>query len=57
MSDEEGLLSEYDGITSSASKSFRNFLLFSILFSINHATIDGVLAFASSELGSVTGFK
>jgi small-conductance mechanosensitive channel len=33
----------------------RNFILFAILFSIVHATVDGVLAFAAAELGKSVG--
>lgn len=33
----------------------RNFIIFSILFSITHASVDCVLSFTSSELGSVVG--
>ena len=32
-----------------------NFILFSLFFSIAHATVDGVLAFASAELGPKLG--
>lgn len=34
---------------------FRNFALFCILYSIAHATVDGVLAFSAAELGSSVG--
>jgi hypothetical protein len=34
---------------------FRNFLIFSITFSVSHGTVDGVLAFATAELGSRYG--
>ena len=36
-------------------KLFRNFIIFCFLFSITHATVDGVLAFATAELGSKIG--
>jgi len=34
---------------------FRNFIMFCLLFSITHATVDGVLAFATAELGPEIG--
>lgn len=34
---------------------FRNFVLFCLLFSIAHATVDGVLAFSAAELGASLG--
>jgi hypothetical protein len=34
---------------------FINYLLFCILFSITHATVDAVLAFSSAELGTGLG--
>lgn len=43
------------GSTLLAKQLFRNFLVFCFLFSITHATVDGVLAFATAELGSKIG--
>ena len=34
---------------------YQNFYIFSILFSVVHATVDGVLAFAAAELGRLAG--
>lgn len=38
-----------------SSKLFVNFLLFSLFYSITHATVDAVLAFSSAELGGNVG--
>ena len=35
--------------------SFRNFILFCICFSVSHATVDGVLIYATAELGESLG--
>lgn len=34
---------------------FRNFVLFCVLYSVAHATVDGVLAFSAAELGASLG--
>ena len=34
---------------------FSNFLVFSVLYGITHATVDGVLAFSTAELGASVG--
>lgn len=39
----------------SSKSSFSNFLLFSFSFSISHATVDGVLIYATAELGQTLG--
>lgn len=38
-----------------AKKSYRNYIRFCVLYSITHATCDGVLAFSTAELGPVVG--
>lgn len=47
--------SKSPSISQVALNSYYNYLKFCILFSITHATVDGVLAYASSELGSTIG--
>jgi len=41
--------------SSSARGLFQNFILFCLLYSIAHATVDGVLAYTAAELGSSVG--
>lgn len=52
MGDNENLI---DGENTQSRAILRNFVLFCVLFSIAHATVDGVLAFAAAELGPVLG--
>lgn len=51
--DEPSLQLEATALTPGAL--FTNFLVFSVLYGITHATVDGVLAFSTAELGASVG--
>lgn len=59
LKDESGLLSSLLSMSGpnelEAKKLFRNYIIFCLSFSVTHATVDGVLSYASAELGKSLG--